>query len=80
MHYKKMIALCFCILVTGCSHVYGDKGVVKNRDADYLKARSIPPLKIPAGLSTKTFETHYPAPQNNDAQNLKDVNLTPPGI
>ena len=41
----------FCVisLISSCSHIYGDQGVIKNRDKEYLKAESIRPIKLPAG-------------------------------
>ena len=73
------VGLFLCVL-TSCSYFYGDQGIIHNRDTEYLKAQDLPPLNIPPGLSSSTFEAHYPTkglyyPSSNQA-----IGLTPPGL
>jgi len=64
----------------GCSHVYGENGVIKNRDTDYLKARSIAPLQIPPGYSSASIQSNYPVSGKQYPPATKSMDLTPPGL
>lgn len=78
--YIKLICFTAILALTGCSHLYGDNSVLTNRDTDYLRARSNPPLAIPPGMSSSTVETHYPVPDRNYPDSQKKVDLTPPEL
>jgi hypothetical protein len=60
--------------------MYGDQGVIRNRDTEYLKAQSIPPLKIPPGLSSSTMTAHYPVSDKPYPNGEVKVKLIPPGL
>lgn len=76
----KIVAILSLFAVTGCSHVYGDKGVIHNRDMEYLKAQSIPPMKIPPGLSSSTIQAHYPVSDKDYPGSNQPVDLVPPEL
>ena len=46
----------------GCGMFFGDDGVFRNREADYLKADNIPPLVLPPGKKSETMGELYPIP------------------
>lgn len=48
--------------LSGCGMFFGDEGVFRNRDGDYLKADNIPPLVLPAGKTSETMGELYPIP------------------
>lgn len=52
----------------------------KNRDRDYLTAKTIPPLIIPPGLSSEDFQTYYPVSNRQYPKQTEDVSLMPPGL
>jgi uncharacterized lipoprotein len=66
--------------MTGCQHIYGDKGVIKNHDVDYLKAQDAPPLKMPPGVSNTNIQSRYPVAQKSYGTTDKSVVLTPPEL
>ena len=77
MYYKKKCCLIILpLLLASCSM----HGIVQNRGADYLKAESIPPLKIPPGLSSSTIHEAYPVSNREYSKTAEDVSLVPPGL
>jgi outer membrane protein assembly factor BamC len=48
--------------LSGCGTFFGDEGAFRNRDGDYLKADTIPPLVLPAGKKSETMGELYPIP------------------
>lgn len=79
-HYVKLFFLILATLViASCSTLYGS-GVIQNRGTDYLKANSIPPLKIPPGLSSSSIDELYPVSDRDYPESSKEVNLKPPGL
>jgi uncharacterized lipoprotein len=77
---KKLIILACAFSVMSCTHIYGDKGVIKNRDNDYLKAESIAPMQVPPGYNTSSMESNYPVSEKTYPANKTKVDLTPPGL
>jgi uncharacterized lipoprotein len=79
---KKLFFIFTLLALAGCSHIYGEKGVIKNHDVDYLRAQEVPPLKMPPGISNGNIETHYPVPAAKQAYtpSQKKVVLTPPEL
>lgn len=78
--YLKIIS--FSLLTAtliSCSYIYGEEGLIRSRDTTYLKAKSIPPLKIPANLSSSKIQTHYPV-TNNYPPSKENIDLTPPEL
>lgn len=68
----------FTTLVS-CEHIYGDNGMIKNRDSDYLKAQSIPPLKLPPG-TTSNIHPNYPIPAKQYPGSDMQFSATPPEL
>lgn len=79
-HMKKIILLPLLLSTVGCSYIYGEKGVIHNRNTDYLKAQSTPPLRIPPGLSSSTIESHYPVSYGDYPGSTTPVSLIPPEL
>jgi len=83
MHFLKKISLVIVtLIISACTYIYGENGVIVNRNTDYLKAKSIPPLKIPPGYSSSTIQSKYPIsdrayPPNSYSPDLNPPNLTP---
>ena len=81
MRYIKLfLTTALLAQLMGCSHVYGDRGVIKDHERDYLKAQSIPAMRIPPGLSSANIQTIYPVSEKNYPANLASISLTPPGL
>lgn len=72
-----LILLC-PLLLLGCSYVSTPS--FKNRDKEYMNARSIPPLRMPPGISSSSFHTIYPVSSRQYPQSVEDVSLMPPGL
>ncbi len=77
---QKTILLVLISFLASCSYVYGDKGIIKNRDTEYLKAYSIPPMKVPAGMASDTIQADYPVPYKSYPADTKKPSLIPPGL
>lgn len=63
------------ILLTSCSYF-----ITSGQDKHYLSAKSLPPLKIPPGISSDAFENKYPVSQTVYPEQAKSVSLVPPGL
>jgi outer membrane protein assembly factor BamC len=50
------------VSLSGCGMFFGDDGVFRSREGDYLKADNIPPLVLPAGKKSETMGELYPIP------------------
>lgn len=48
--------------LSGCGLFFGDEGVFRNRENDYLKADSLPPLVLPANANKEALGELYPIP------------------
>lgn len=77
---RKLFVIILVALLAGCSYIYGDQGVIRNRSVEYTKAQSIPPLRIPPGLSSSTIEAHYPVSDAEYPNSKTPVNLIPPEL
>lgn len=77
---NRMGLIGIALLIGGCSHMYGERGFIQNRGAEYQKAKSIPPLKIPPGLSSSTITAHYPVSDKNYPESDKEISLVPPEL
>jgi outer membrane protein assembly factor BamC len=53
---------CLSFSLSGCGIFFGDEGVFRNRENDYLKADSLPPLVLPAGTNKEAMGELYPIP------------------
>jgi uncharacterized lipoprotein len=70
----------FALTIMSCSHVYGENGVIKDRDNEYLKAQNIAPLQIPPGYGSANIQSHYPVSGKQYPTNDARINLAPPGL
>lgn len=72
------IILC-AALVTSCSYL-GKIPNIGAREKEYLAATSVPPIQVPAGLSSNKFETYYPVSYKPYPESAKNVSIVPPGL
>lgn len=77
---KHFAILLLSMILLGCSHLSNQSLPFKDRDKAYLSAKSIPPLKIPPGISSDAFHAQYPVSDANYPGSAKQVDLTPPGL
>lgn len=77
---KKLFLILPALALAGCSYIYGDQGFIRNRSTEYTKAQSLPPLKIPPGLSSSTIQAHYPVSDADYPNSKMPINLTPPEL
>ena len=54
--------VCLSVSLSGCGIFFGDDGVFRNRENDYLKADSLPPLVLPEGVNKDALGELYPIP------------------
>jgi uncharacterized lipoprotein len=47
-------------------------------DRQVKEARSVPPLRMPPGVSSVAFKSDYPLPDRHYPVSDKNVNITPP--
>lgn len=80
MQKNLLFTLFLLLTLAGCSHIYGDRGVIKNHDTDYLKAQNIAPLKMPPGYSNTTIKNHYPVAERGYDPSKKRIVLIPPEL
>lgn len=76
---KYLTLVFFSINLIACSYVQRVSFLQSRGDA-YLKAKSIPPLRIPPGYSSEDFQNYYPIPDRNYPEKAKKLNLAPPGL
>lgn len=72
---KKLSLIVIPALIAGCS-----THLIQNRGTDYLKAKSIPPLVIPQGLSSSSIHADYPVSDRNYPNSDKLPDLIPPDL
>ncbi len=79
--YFLLFAL-ICAAISGCSTTANSSisSVIQNRDKSYLTAKTIPPLRIPPGISSDTLQNMYPIADKNYPEESKKVSLVPPGL
>ena len=53
---------CLGFSLSGCGIFFGDNGVFRNRENDYLKSDSLPPLVLPANVNKEALGELYPIP------------------
>ncbi len=50
------------IVISGCSSLYGERGVFRGKGKDYLKTGALPHIKVPADMKSRRLETLYVIP------------------
>lgn len=73
-----LLLLCSTALIS-CTYIH-KPAFIQNRDTHYLTARSIPPLRMPPGISSYAFQSYYPVSDRYDPESAKSVSLVPPGL
>jgi uncharacterized lipoprotein len=79
MKFVRFGLLVLAVGLTGCSN-FTSSYFVRNHDKTYLQARSIRPIQVPPGLSSKAINTTYPIPERSYPPGSADVSLVPPGL
>lgn len=77
---KQVILISTLTTVVGCSSLYGDQGIIRNRDTEYLKAQTIAPINIPEGYSGSSLQENYPVPIKHYTEEQKRISLIPPEL
>jgi uncharacterized lipoprotein len=72
------LLLSLVLFMSGCG--LSRPSFIANRDTDYLRAKSIPPLRIPPGVSSNAFESYYPVSTREYPESAKNVSIVPPGL
>lgn len=78
MSLTRLCLLSFLVILSGCSTIKNQ--IIVDRDTHYLSARSIPPLKIPPGTSSRSFHSYYPVSDRCYPECEKNVPVVPPGL
>ncbi len=71
--------LMLALPLAGCSYFNSDTHL-HGQDSNYMAARSIPPLKIPPGVSSSAFHNEYPVSDRAYPPSSLKVNTVPPGL
>jgi uncharacterized lipoprotein len=74
-----LLLLISSLFVTGCSS-FSKPNFIQKRSKMYLSARSIPPLKIPPGISSTAFHQTYPVSDQHYPESAMDISLVPSGL
>lgn len=80
MNIVKNSIIVFCLALTGCTYISKATNTFNAHDKDYLTAKSIPPLKIPPGLASSSFQNLYPIPDRYYPVSAERVSEVPPGL
>lgn len=75
----RIVSLLLPAALMSCSYITPPK-VIQSRDDHYLTARSVPPLKVPPGISSDAFHNSYPVSDHVYPEASKRVNIVPPGL
>lgn len=76
----RFLLLILAVHLTGCAYLGGPPVKYQNRETHYLSAKTIPPLRIPPGISSSKFESTYHVSEKDYPEKEKIVPLTPPGL
>lgn len=76
---RLLLLFSLSFLLISCGYVK-KPDFIQNRNTEYLKARSVPPLRIPPGVSTGDFSAKYPVSDRYYPESAKNVSIAPPGL
>jgi uncharacterized lipoprotein len=76
---RLIIFLILPLVLTSCSY-FSKQTILSNRDKQYLSAKSIPPLRMPPGVSSSAFHNDYPVSNRYYPEAEKKVSIVPPGL
>lgn len=71
--------LLLALPLAGCSY-FDSASNIHVRDKSYTEARSIPPLRVPPGVSSSKIHNEYPVSDRQYSENQLKVKLDPPGL
>jgi uncharacterized lipoprotein len=77
--FLRLFLLLACLTLSSCSYI-SRSSVFNTNNKNYLAAKSIPPLRIPPGLSSDKIETTYAVSNRTYPKEYLDIDLTPPGL
>lgn len=77
--FTKSFILFLAIALTGCSYL-PRPNFVQGRDTAYMQAKSIPPMRVPPGITANAFHNTYPVSDRYTDSSQKLVDITPPGL
>jgi uncharacterized lipoprotein len=66
------------LYIIGCSYFSSPSS--HTRAASFKQAKSIPPLKIPQGISSSSFSSNYPVSNKHYSEAQLNIDLEPPGL
>lgn len=75
----RMLLLTMLLILTSCSYVHTSVKY-QDRDKHYLDAQTIPPLKIPPGVTSNAITSYYPVSDHDYPATTKNISLVPPGL
>lgn len=78
---RQLSIVLLILTLTSCSFYTKIKEApraITNRDKHYLEAKTIPPLRLPPGLTSDQFESDYPVSDRPYPEAAKQVDVTPP--
>ncbi len=76
--FIRLLILFLCVTLMSCSYI--SKPFSQNGHTDYMKAQSIPPLKMPSGVASNGFQNYYPVSDRTYPKSAVDVSIIPPGL
>ncbi len=62
MALHKFLTIGFILLLSGCSWIYGEDGLIHDSEYDYLEATEEKPLELPPGYQDNRLQELYPVP------------------
>lgn len=74
-----LMMLLITTTVTSCSYLTSSTSA-RNRNKEYLTARSIAPINVPPGISSSAFSTTYPVSNRPYYGTAVNISLIPPGL
>lgn len=75
----RTLILLLPFVITSCSYL-SPQSVLQNRNREYLRATSVPPLRIPPGIAYSQIHNTFPVSYAQYPESAKDVSLVPPGL
>ncbi|MES2823934.1 MAG: outer membrane protein assembly factor BamC [Pseudomonadota bacterium] len=67
---------CVSFTLSGCGIFFGEEGVFRSREYDYLKSDNVAPLVLPEGANKEALGELYPIPEISAADFGYDANAT----
>ena len=67
---KTGLVVTLALSASGCSWLFGDDGVFRDRSNDYRQARIEKPLELPEGMATNVYSDSYAIPEISDRSAL----------